>query len=168
MAHPCLYTTRCMSSSQWWRTEEDRRREKLPTESSPHLTSDIMGKGRKVGRSVGWLGGWALCVGYCQLSKQIKIDKFLFKRLQRRRRSQYLFMDCHPIKIVINPSSDLPQFTPIPKCFFRYCHILILQGVIYVYPIDPRISIDLLGAAAAVARNVSHFRCCCSSDWLTE
>lgn len=56
MAHPCLYTTRCMSSSQWWRTEEDRRREKIPTESSPHLTSDIMGKGRKVGRLVGWVG----------------------------------------------------------------------------------------------------------------
>lgn len=32
-----------------------------------------------------------------QLREQIKIDKFLF-----RNKGQYLFMDCHPIKMVIS------------------------------------------------------------------
>lgn len=102
-----------------------RRREKIPTVSSPHLTfcetQLSMGQDRagRAGRV------------YWQLSKQIKIDKFLLKR------TQYLFMDCHPIKIVINPSSN--QFsTPIRSWAGGKCKCLNLshfywasEGLVY-------------------------------------
>lgn len=106
-----------------WRRR--RRREKIPTVSSPHLTfcATQLSMGQDRAGQAGRV--------YWQLSKQIKIDKFLLKR------TQYLFMDCHPIKIVINPSSN--QFsTPIRSWAGGKCKCLNLshfywasEGLVY-------------------------------------